>query len=166
MADALTPELIRRHQNGVWRYLRLLGCEPSAADDLTQEAFLALLRHPPSSTEPAVVARWLRTTALNLFRNTGRRARQDLPLDEAAIELAWSAHVRSTHGDEVFDDLEHCMAGLPERMRQALTLRYEADGNRRAVATALDLNDEGAKSLLRRARERLARCLQHQKEQR
>ena len=36
----LTEDLIRRHQSGVWRYLRFLGCPPELADDLTQEAKL------------------------------------------------------------------------------------------------------------------------------
>lgn len=30
-----------RHQTGLWRYLRFLGCPADLADDLTQEALLA-----------------------------------------------------------------------------------------------------------------------------
>ena len=38
--DPLSPEeLIQKYQNGIWRYLRVLGCEASLADDITQETF-------------------------------------------------------------------------------------------------------------------------------
>lgn len=162
----LTPELIRRHQAGVWRYLRLLGCDEASADDLTQDAFLALLRQPPASAEPAAIARWLRTTALRLFRNLGKRTRNNLPLDEAAIEAAWSTHVQSSNADEVMDDLDTCMQGLPSRMQSALMVRYGDGGSRHAVAATLGLQDDGAKTLLRRARERLSHCLQHKRDNR
>lgn len=165
-SHVLTPELIRRHQAGVWRYLRLLGCDEASADDLTQDAFLALLRQPPESTEPAATGRWLRTTALRLFRNHGVRSRNDLPLDEVAIEAAWSAYVESSNADEVFEDLDTCMQSLPTRMHHALKLRYESQGSRQAVAAKLSLNDEGAKTILRRARERLSQCLQNKRENR
>ena len=36
-------QLIREHQAGVWRYLRVLGCSRELAEDLTQETFLAVL---------------------------------------------------------------------------------------------------------------------------
>ena len=44
--DPWVEELARRHQAGVWRYLRLLGCAPDLADDLVQETFLQVLRRP------------------------------------------------------------------------------------------------------------------------
>ncbi len=37
---------IAKHQEGVWRYLRAIGCDSNLADDLTQETFLAVLRRP------------------------------------------------------------------------------------------------------------------------
>ena len=38
--------LVREHQAGVWRYLRVLGCPATEAEDLTQETFLAVLTRP------------------------------------------------------------------------------------------------------------------------
>ncbi|HCK71704.1 MAG TPA: sigma-70 family RNA polymerase sigma factor, partial [Planctomycetaceae bacterium] len=31
--------MITQHQSGVWRYLRVIGCEATLADDITQETF-------------------------------------------------------------------------------------------------------------------------------
>ena len=49
---SVTEALVRRHQVGVWRYLRFLGCPPELADDLAQDTFLALMRHPPEDRGP------------------------------------------------------------------------------------------------------------------
>src|SRR5947199_10741474 len=65
------------HRLGIWRYLRFLGCDDAAADDLTQETFLAIARgavargagNGGSSTGEAVrdVPAYLRGIARNLF---------------------------------------------------------------------------------------------------
>lgn len=150
--------LVRRHQRAVWRYLRFLGAEPALADDLTQEAFLALLRSPPRETGDRVVGTWLRRTAWRLLCNRRRRRRRTLDLDEA--EAAWQAFAPRDDGDEAMEALGHCLPRLPERMQRALRLRYGEGGSREAVAAALDLGRDGAKTLLRRARQRLADCMQ------
>ena len=48
--------MIRQHQAGVWRYLRVLGCDSAGADDLTQETFLAVLQKPFQDYNPAATA--------------------------------------------------------------------------------------------------------------
>jgi len=157
----LTDELIQRHQRGVWRYLRSLGCEAALAEDLTQEAFLALLRQPPRVTVDRVLARWLRTTAHNLYRNSGRRRRSVALVDEAVAEAAWTDLVRRADADDAVDAVRACLDALPERMRVALEVRYGPDGTRARVGDRLDLAADGVKTLLRRARERLLRCVKH-----
>jgi hypothetical protein len=42
-ADPLA-ELVRSHQQAVWRWLRSLGCPPAEADDLTAETFVVAHR--------------------------------------------------------------------------------------------------------------------------
>ncbi|MEM0926231.1 MAG: sigma-70 family RNA polymerase sigma factor, partial [Planctomycetota bacterium] len=68
-SPSLEPaELIRVHQRGVWRYLRMLGCDEATADDLTQETFLRVLRRTDfvQHNENAT-AGYLRRTAYNLL---------------------------------------------------------------------------------------------------
>ena len=159
-------DLVHRHQRGVWRYLRFLGADPELADDLTQEAFLSLLRTPPEQTEAAAISAWLRRTAYNLFCNSRRRPRA-APLELVEAEAAWQTFVGdglgngigNSNSDETMEALAQCLQRLPERMQQALRLRYQQDGSRQVVAQRLALTVEGAKTLLRRARERLASCV-------
>ena len=44
-------QLVARHHEMVWRYLRLLGCESALAEDLTQETFLGVWQ----DTSPATI---------------------------------------------------------------------------------------------------------------
>jgi RNA polymerase sigma-70 factor (ECF subfamily) len=142
----------------VWRYLRFLGADPEQADDLTQEAFLALLRAPPGQTGEAAISAWLRRTAYNLFCNSRRRTRA-APLELVEAEAAWQTFVGNGHGDEAMEALAQCLENLPQRMQHALALRYQPEGTRQVVAHRLALTLQGAKTLLRRARERLASCV-------
>lgn len=152
-------DLIRRHQRAVWRYLRFLGADGALAEDLTQETFLALLRSPPRQSEDRAVSAWLRSTAYRLFCNSRRRPREaTLELSEA--EAAWQTFVRDGDGDEAMEALARCMEALPDEMRRALRLRYDGKGSRKAVAAALALTLDGAKTLLRRARQRLSNCME------
>src|SRR5690242_14704515 len=56
------------HRLGIWRYLRFLGCDDAAADDLTQETFLAVARGASGNGEPVRdLPAYLRGIARNLF---------------------------------------------------------------------------------------------------
>lgn len=152
--------LVRRHQRAVWRYLRFLGADRSLADDLTQEAFLALLRSPPLSTDDRRIGAWLRRTAWRLLCNTRRRRREET-LEFAEAEAAWESFVREgdEDGGEAMEALARCLDTLSERMQRALRLRYDSGGSRQKVSSALGLTANGAKTLLRRARQRVHDCV-------
>ncbi|HEX7449919.1 MAG TPA: sigma factor, partial [Pirellulales bacterium] len=55
--------LIEEHQAGVWRYLRVLGCNAAEAEDLTQDTFLAVLEKPFHDYQRAATAAYLRQVA-------------------------------------------------------------------------------------------------------
>ena len=152
--------IIRSHQRGVWRFLRWLGADPALADDLLQEAFLLLLQRPPADRSEPAVAAWLRTTAANLFRSSGRRARWGVPLhDGDLLDAVWQENAGNDGGDGDQEALALCLEQLPERTRQALDLRYRHGLAEPALAAALGLRAGGVKTLLRRARELLAQCI-------
>src|SRR3569623_2158321 len=83
--------LIKEHQAGVWRYLRVLGCSASQAEDLTQETFLAVLEKPFQEIYRAATAAYLRQVSRNLFISAQRRAARAVAVAELdEIEAAWS----------------------------------------------------------------------------
>lgn len=155
-------DFVRNHQKGVWRYLRFLGCEPSRADDLTQEAFIRVFRsHFRSKPGAEPGAAYLRLVARHLFIDACRRDRREPPtatLDRA--DEVWARYAGKGDGEEYREGLRDCLRGLDDRSRAVLEARYGADSSREALGRDFGVLPEGAKSLLRRAKERLRLCLE------
>jgi RNA polymerase sigma-70 factor (ECF subfamily) len=156
-------ELIRRHQVGVWRYLRMLGCDESLADDLTQETLLKVLcRDEFTQHSDPATASYLRRTAHNLlvsYHRKGGRTKTVVtsdPLDE--IWNRWAG--RDLSGDETLDRLKDCMESLSDRARLALKMRFGDEASRAEIAAALDITEHGARNLMQRAKMQLRECVQ------
>ncbi|OYV85145.1 MAG: hypothetical protein B7Z73_14165 [Planctomycetia bacterium 21-64-5] len=150
--------LVREHQTGVWRYLRVLGCPAAEADDLTQETFLAVLTKPFHDYNRQATAAYLRQVARNLFLSGRRRAVATAELDEA--EAAWLRWAVKDDGQELMDALRACLQKLTDRARQALDLRFGRQASRADIAAALELSEDGAKNLLQRAKQQLRECIE------
>lgn len=156
-------DLIRRHQVGVWRYLRMLGCDESLADDLTQETLLKVLCKDEFTqhSDPAT-ASYLRTTAHNLLVSHHRKGGRTKtlvtsdPLDE--VWNRWAG--RDLSGDETLDRLRSCMESLSDRAKLALQMRFADDASRAEIAAALEITEHGARNLMQRAKQQLRDCVQ------
>lgn len=172
--------LVQEHQAGVWRYLRVLGCDATEAEDLTQETFLAVLTKPFHDHNHSATAAYLRTVARNLLVTSRRRTARgpaaagaaggDLrSIEMAAADAAWRRWaVRSgvgghDDGEELLAALQHCLQELTARARQALDLRYGRQATRAAIAAALSLSEDGAKNILQRAKQQLRQCIEKQR---
>ncbi len=160
-----TPEfdllaLLREHQAEIWRYLRYLGCDPAAADELTQDTFLSVHARPFELRSPGMTRSYLRKVARNLFLKQRRQALQRprfVDLDEA--DLCWEQTAADRAGDEHREALRKCMAELGDRPREALQLAFGEGLSRREVAKRLNMRDQGVKTLLRRVKDRLKECI-------
>jgi RNA polymerase sigma-70 factor (ECF subfamily) len=150
--------LVREHQAGVWRYLRVLGCPAAEAEDLTQETFLAVLTKPFHDYNRQATAAYLRQVARNLFISGRRRAVAVAELDEA--EAAWLQWAVKDDGQELMDALQACLQKLTDRARQALDLRFGRQSPRAEIAAALGLSEDGAKNLMQRAKQQLRACIE------
>lgn len=156
--------LVREHQAGLWRYLRVLGCPPDEAEDLTQETFLAVLTGSFQDYNRQATAAYLRQVARNLFVSRRRRAVSSVELDEA--EAAWIQWAAKDDGEDLLAVLRECLLALTERARQALSLRFGLDqegtkkASRAQIAGALGLSEDGAKNLLQRAKQQLRECIE------
>ena len=153
--------LMQEHQADVWRYLRFLGADAATADDVTQEAFIELLRHPIEEISRNHTAAWLRKVARHRFLNHLRGVKRELPMEvlNHADEL-WLRFTPSGNADDRLEALENCLAKLGERARRAIQLKY-ADGCKETeVAEVLETSAEGAKALLKRTRGQLRDCVE------
>ncbi|HUY33198.1 MAG TPA: sigma-70 family RNA polymerase sigma factor [Pirellulales bacterium] len=181
--------LVKEHQAGVWRFLRVLGCDPAEADDLTQETFLAVLQKPFQDYNRTATSAYLRQVARNLFVDSRRRASRTVTatdistanLDE--LEATWvrwhsgrggrysgtGGRYSGTGGDagqhqddgaELLQTLQHCLQTLTERARQALDLRFRDRLPRVEIAAKLGMSEDGAKNLMQRAKQQLRTCIE------
>lgn len=167
--------LIEEHQAGVWRYLRVLGCNAAEAEDLTQDTFLAVLEKPFHDYQRAATAAYLRQVARNLLISSRRRAARGATavmnaaetkpdeLDMAefqAAEAAWLRWSGDDDGAERLAALRRCLQTLTARARQALELRFGEQASRAAIAAALNMSEDGAKNVLQRAKQHLRACIE------
>lgn len=152
---------VGRHQRGVQRWLRALGCPWNQAEEHCQDALLAALHERIHERPTRVAASWLRTAARNLFWMQLRRERRRP--DEASlaeIDESWlTAHGDDDGGDGALAALRACLDAADARDRTLLEQRYRDDSSRTDIAAELGIGEAGVKQALRRARTRLRQCM-------
>jgi RNA polymerase sigma-70 factor (ECF subfamily) len=154
------PEaLVRRHQTGLWRYLRSLGAPPELAEDLLQDTFLVALRKLEHDQGHGATAAFLRQTARHLYL---RRRRDQGRREQILVELAdqlWQRDCSDDGGERWLAALRACLELLEGRARQAIQLFYGDGQDRLATAAALGMKPNGLKTLLQRVRASLRACI-------
>jgi RNA polymerase sigma-70 factor (ECF subfamily) len=156
--------LVRRHQGRVYRLtLRMLG-SPQEAEDVAQEAFLALHRHGHrfrrESRFSTFLYRVATNAALNRRRTLGRnRVREEeLVARQAAgadLPTAPADPERSVLGSQLQARVQEALLELSEDLRAAIVL-YDIEGQSyREIAGALGVPEGTVKSRIHRARSAL-----------
>lgn len=97
---------------------------------------------------------WVYRVALNVFKRRRRRRALERRLlnrhSEAASDTGWTV---------LDQELWDAVAGLPDRMRQAVALRYVADLREREVAEVMGVAEGTVAATLSKARRKLAQEL-------
>jgi RNA polymerase sigma-70 factor, ECF subfamily len=156
-------ELIARHQRGVWRYLRMLGCDDAVADDLTQETFLRVLRRDNFvQHSDAATSSYLRRTAYNLLVSDHRkRKRMKTVAESSLMDEVWDRWAgKDLAGDRAIEVLRDCFGSLTQRAQKALKMRFTSDASRVEIANELNISDHGARNLMQRAKGQLRECVE------
>jgi RNA polymerase sigma-70 factor (ECF subfamily) len=160
-ADIDPAQLVQRHQLGLWRYLRALGCDSSQADDLVQDTFLKVLQKPFDYYDEQATAAYLRRIAHNLFISLQRRAGKVVAVEDVQkFERVWCELVSDRHGEDYLDALRRCLKKISPRSRWALEMRFRDKLSRAKIATNLEITENGAKNLMQRAKARLRECIE------
>lgn len=162
-AAPTAAELVARHQAGVWRYLRVLGCDNSTADDLTQETFLAVLKRDQLvHLSDAATAAYLRRTAKNLYISLQRRSgRVHSVADTRILDQVWSRWAGADlDSDDLIAVLRKCFEQLTPRAQRSLYLRYHTKKSRTEIGEELGITEHGAKNLMQRAKGQLRQCVE------
>jgi RNA polymerase sigma-70 factor (ECF subfamily) len=148
-ADAL-EELFRRHWRSAHRAAFLVVHDPSAAEDIAQESFLAAIRALDRFDRRRPFGPWLHRIAVNraidFARARALRGESALPDDAppAAPDRA-----------EISEDLVRGLAGLSPEHRAVVVLRYLLDYTPGEIGEMLGLPRGTVNSRLRRGLDRL-----------
>src|SRR5919198_51279 len=163
-------ELVQSQQTYVYSTAMSLMHNPAAAADMTQEAFIRLLRSLGTYRAETRFTTWLYRLVTNIcLDGLRRRGRPVESLDASPGEdeaLAPGERLadddRWTHPDERVElresasEVRAALARLPTAQRVALTLHYFQDMRYEDIAETMDLPLNTVKSHIRRGKERLA----------
>ena len=160
--DSPHRQLLQTHLRTVWRFVRMLGCDPDAADDLTQETFVVALQKGLGDRAPHEVAAFLRRTARHLWLREHERTNRRARLLAAAAETVFrpaAGDDDSRTGDQRVHALRACIRELGDRSRQLIRWFYGEGQSRAEIAARLGLQENGVKTALQRTRATLRECL-------
>ncbi|MGD2110714.1 MAG: RNA polymerase sigma factor [Phycisphaerae bacterium] len=150
--------LIRRWQHRLWQYARRLAGSDDDAWDVTQEAWLAMLRQLHKLEDPAWFAAWAFRIVQNKCSDHVRNAQRRRRLKQKVSERLTVADTvpREPTGRPVADALRR----LPRDQQELLILKYGQELNIVEIAVVLGVPAGTIKSRLHNAREQLRRILE------
>lgn len=163
--QGVTPNIEQLHAEfgaDLHRFVRVLGASHAEADDAVQETFLQVLRKPFEQRSRPETAGYLRTVAKNVFLKSLRSTRKVVPVDMQTIEQDWAEVAGDDGAQSKVEALKRCIAGLDEREKQVLHMRFTLNYTREQMGSALSLSDGGVKNLLERVKFKLKACVERQ----
>jgi RNA polymerase sigma-70 factor (ECF subfamily) len=183
-------EIVDAWSPGLLRLARLHVPSHAVAEEVLQEAWLAVLRGLDRFEGRSSLRTWVTSIVLNQARTHGRRERRMLPFasmrrrqeegrDEPAVDPrrfqrpgeerpGWWASPPARWGDPEawIDDEEtravlvRSIASLPPRQREVITLRDVLGWSEAEVCTVLDVTEGNERVLLHRARSKVRAALE------
>jgi RNA polymerase sigma-70 factor (ECF subfamily) len=158
--------LVREHLPALRGYLASLGAHSDLTDDLAQDVFLAVLRHPDRYDATRPMRGWLFGIARNLLHQEFRRDRVDARVRQglAMRELARD-NTPPTDSEEILSSdqalvaLKLCLEALGQRARRLVDLHYGERVPTHEIAAAVGMGGSAVRMGLLRARETLRGCV-------
>ena len=169
-ADEALTELYRVHWRSLVRLAHLLVRDQAVAEEVVQDAFVAMHRRWRRLADPDRALAYLRTSVVNGARTALRRQ---------AVRDRWTASGGPTRTDpapredgrqpsaeaavvaaEERRAVTEVLLALPVRQREVLVLRYHLDLSEREIAEALGISPGAVKSHAHRGLAALRAALQ------
>jgi RNA polymerase sigma-70 factor, ECF subfamily len=144
--DAVYAEELPR----VYNFFRYRLGNRATAEDLTSLTFEKAWRARRSYRDDrASVATWLLAIARNVAIDHFRKARPEVPLDEAQPSGGATAE-EALGRQQDLGRLADLLGRLPPREREVLALKYGADATNRAIAGLTGLSESNVGTILHR----------------
>src|SRR5215469_10915483 len=147
--------LVERHVNKVYSVALRHTRNPHQAEEITQAVFVILAQKSRKLGNKVILSGWLyqtaRLTALTFIRSEIRRTHRE--------QEAYMQTLLNETNDEAWPQiaplLDAAMAGLSEKDRHAIVLRYFDGKSMKEIGAALGTTEDATKMRVNRATERL-----------
>lgn len=152
-------QLVRRHQGSAWNAAFRLVRDLHAAEDISQEAFLRILRAAHRYRPTATFRTYLYRTVTRLCRDYRRKASPSLcqnPDVQAGQTPSPEACVAAR---EEHRAVQEAIASLSVKQREAIVLRYYERLSYKEIAEVTGTSRKGVERLLARGRAALTEIL-------
>jgi len=139
---------LARFERPLVRYALGLCGDLEQARDAVQDTFIKLSRDPLRAATPATtdhieaLAPWLFTVCKNRVIDLHRKSSRLVPMDSALLESAPAATAApdtALDGKDTARQIRTLIAGLPEKQRQLLQLKFESGLSYKEIAAATGL---------------------------
>jgi RNA polymerase sigma-70 factor, ECF subfamily len=161
---AAGQRLYRQHVERVFRTVRGISRSDADAEEVTQEAMLTVLtsldRYATRTGTPFIA--WVMAIAVNTARRRFRRRRPEPidPNDMAQIPDEATDLERDVDRERKREALLRALAGLDDREREIISLRYGSELDASEIARVLVIEPANVRKILERARGRLGARLE------
>ncbi len=148
-----------RTARGLWAYLARLTSDRQLADDLLQETYYRFLRAAASYESESHRRNSLYRIATNLARDARRRSLRRVVASLTGDDVERVPSGNESGATETRADFARAMSLLKPRERAMLWLAYAEGSSHQEIAEVLGLRPASLKSMLFRARRKLAELL-------
>jgi RNA polymerase sigma-70 factor (ECF subfamily) len=161
MGEEAFRAFYERTARPVWAYLRRITGDEHLADDFLQEAYYRFFRSTTVHESESHRRNYLYRIATNLVRDHARRHRHgyDVPLPEPDDPHEPRDETQGPHHLDGRMDLGRAMNQMEPLQRQILWLAYAQGSSHEEIAGVVGVTRGNVKSLLYRARRKLALLL-------
>jgi RNA polymerase sigma-70 factor, ECF subfamily len=152
-------QLVRRHHRSAWNTaFRLVG-DLHAAEDISQEAFLRILRAADRYQPTAAFRTYLYRIVTRLCHDHRRKISPSLFQNPDARADESSSPEACVAAREEHRAVQEAIASLPHRQREAIVLRYYERLSYAEIAEAIGTSRKGVERLLARGRAAISTLL-------
>ena len=162
--EAAVAALVAAHHLNLRGYVAAISTNVESVDDMAQEVFLRALQRLDRIENLEDFPRFLRGIARNVIREQNRARVRD---SERYVEFIDEVFAREDTGDaaspfqdaRLLENLQLCLAKLPDKARRMLTLRYQEELHSDEIGASMGMNSGAVRISLLRVREALLKCL-------
>ena len=170
--EAAFPEIVSRHKNSLYAFLKRFLNQSDLVDDVFQETFLQLFTSRESFDPSRPLRPWLFTSAANKAKDALRKAQrtsavpigtisesQDMSFDEMLNTLSSDSAVPydEVERSETAARVSEVIANMPENLREILVLAYFSRFSYKQMVDILSISIGTVKSRLHTAVARFAK---------